>query len=80
MNKVSGSNYCLYLLILDCLYFFVQILNSAKDTSNEIKEKQEVAMVTEKAIDTARDDYVPIAVHSTNLFFLIGNCIIYLVV
>ncbi|XP_072937032.1 dynein axonemal heavy chain 7 [Epargyreus clarus] len=51
----------------------VQILNSAKDTSNEIKEKQEVAMVTEKAIDVARDDYVPIAVHSTNLFFLIAS-------
>lgn len=30
-------------------------------------------MVTEKAIDEARDDYVPIAVHSTNLFFLIGK-------
>ncbi|KOB65444.1 Uncharacterized protein OBRU01_22740, partial [Operophtera brumata] len=45
----------------------VQILNSAKDTSNEIKEKQVVAMVTEQAIDTARDDYVPIAVHATNL-------------
>ncbi|XP_052747260.1 dynein axonemal heavy chain 7 [Bicyclus anynana] len=51
----------------------VQILNSAKDMSNEIKEKQEVAMVTEKAIDVARDDYVPIAVHSTNLFFLIAS-------
>ncbi|XP_075991785.1 dynein heavy chain at 36C [Anticarsia gemmatalis] len=51
----------------------VQILNSAKDTSNEIKEKQEVAMVTEQAIDVARDDYVPIAVHSTNLFFLIAS-------
>lgn len=50
----------------------MQILNSAKDTANEIKEKQEVAMVTEKAIDVARNDYVPIAVHSTNLFFLIG--------
>ncbi|XP_068620866.1 dynein axonemal heavy chain 7 [Battus philenor] len=51
----------------------VQILNSAKDMANEIKEKQEVAMITEKAIDTARDDYVPIAVHSTNLFFLIAS-------
>ncbi|KOB68985.1 Dynein heavy chain 7, axonemal [Operophtera brumata] len=51
----------------------VQILNSAKDTSNEIKEKQVVAMATEQAIDTARDDYVPIAVHATNLFFLIGK-------
>ncbi|XP_049866243.1 dynein axonemal heavy chain 7-like [Pectinophora gossypiella] len=51
----------------------VQILNSAKDMSNEIKEKQEVAMVTEKAIDEARDHYVPIAEHSTNLFFLIAS-------
>ncbi|XP_045534007.1 dynein axonemal heavy chain 7 [Papilio machaon] len=51
----------------------VQILNSAKDMSNEIKEKQEVAMITEKAIDAARNDYVPIAVHSTNLFFLIAS-------
>uniref|UniRef100_A0A2A4JQR8 Dynein axonemal heavy chain 7 n=1 Tax=Heliothis virescens TaxID=7102 RepID=A0A2A4JQR8_HELVI len=51
----------------------VQILNSAKETSNEIKEKQEVAMITEAAIDVARDDYVPIAVHSTDLFFLIAS-------
>ncbi|XP_047042351.1 dynein axonemal heavy chain 7 [Helicoverpa zea] len=51
----------------------VQILNSAKETSNEIKEKQEVAMTTEAAIDVARDDYVPIAVHSTDLFFLIAS-------
>ncbi|KAI5631027.1 dynein heavy chain and region d6 of dynein motor domain-containing protein [Phthorimaea operculella] len=51
----------------------VQILNSAKDMSNEIKEKQEVAQVTEKAIDVARNDYIPIAVHSTNLFFLIAS-------
>ncbi|KAF9413227.1 hypothetical protein HW555_008507 [Spodoptera exigua] len=51
----------------------VQILNSAKETSNEIKEKQEVAMITEAAIDVARNDYVPIAVHSTDLFFLIAS-------
>ncbi|XP_049887204.1 dynein axonemal heavy chain 7-like [Pectinophora gossypiella] len=51
----------------------VQILNSAKDISNEIKEKQEVAVVTEKAIDVAREDYIPIAEHSTNLFFLIAS-------
>ncbi|XP_026726846.1 dynein heavy chain 7, axonemal [Trichoplusia ni] len=51
----------------------VQILNSAKDTANEIKEKQEVAMITEAAIDVARNDYVPIAVHSTDLFFLIAS-------
>ncbi|KAJ8726572.1 hypothetical protein PYW07_001270 [Mythimna separata] len=51
----------------------VQILNSAKDMSNEIKEKQIVAMATEQAIDVARDDYVPIAMHSTDLFFLIAS-------
>lgn len=49
-----------------------QVLNSAKETANEIKEKQEVAMVTEQAIDTARMDYLPIAEHSTNMFFLTG--------
>lgn len=30
-------------------------------------------MITEAAIDVARNDYVPIADHSTNLFFLIGK-------
>lgn len=30
-------------------------------------------MITEAAIDVARNDYVPIAVHSTDLFFLIGK-------
>ncbi|KAJ2953863.1 hypothetical protein O0L34_g1493 [Tuta absoluta] len=51
----------------------VQILNAAKDISNEIKEKQIVSVETEKAIDIARNDYVPIAEHATDLFFLTAS-------
>lgn len=49
----------------------VQILSSSKVLSNEINEKQAVAEVTEKQIDTARLGYTPIAKHSTILFFTI---------
>ncbi|XP_034234713.1 dynein heavy chain 7, axonemal isoform X2 [Thrips palmi] len=47
----------------------VQILSSSKSLANEIAEKQSVAEVTEKSIDSARLVYSPIAVHSTILFF-----------
>lgn len=49
----------------------VQVLSSSKVLSNEINEKQTVAEVTEKQIDTARLGYTPIARHSTILFFTI---------
>lgn len=49
----------------------VQILSTSKILSNEINEKQTVAEVTEKQIDTARLGYTPIAKHSTILFFSI---------
>lgn len=49
----------------------VQVLSSSKVLSNEINEKQSVAEVTEKQIDTARLGYTPIAKHSTILFFTI---------
>lgn len=51
----------------------VQILSSSKTLSNEIAAKQAVAEVTEQQIDKARMEYTPIAVHSTILFFTIGN-------
>lgn len=51
----------------------IQILSSSKVLSNEIAAKQAVAEVTEKQIDKARLEYTPIAVHSTILFFTIGN-------
>lgn len=49
----------------------VQVLSSSKALSNEINEKQAVAEVTEKQIDTARLGYTPIAKHATILFFTI---------
>ncbi|CAB0001089.1 unnamed protein product [Nesidiocoris tenuis] len=48
-------------------------LSSSKVLSNEIQEKQASAEVTERAIDAARLEYVPIAVHSAVLFFSISN-------
>lgn len=51
----------------------VQILSSSKILANEINEKQAIAEVTEKQIDTARQGYTPIAAHSTTLFFTIGK-------
>lgn len=51
----------------------VQILSSSKTLANEINEKQAVAEVTEKQIDSARLGYTPIAAHCTTLFFTIGK-------
>ncbi|XP_054282731.1 dynein axonemal heavy chain 7-like [Macrosteles quadrilineatus] len=51
----------------------VSVLSSSKVLANEISEKQAVAEVTEKSIDAARLEYVPIANHSTVLFFSITN-------
>lgn len=50
----------------------VQILSSAKALANDINEKQVVTEATEKLIDSARLSYIPIAEHSTILFFTIG--------
>ncbi|XP_032591888.1 dynein axonemal heavy chain 7 [Drosophila grimshawi] len=49
----------------------VQILSSAKALANDINEKQVITEATEKQIDSARLSYVPIAEHSTILFFTI---------
>uniref|UniRef100_A0A1A9UMG0 Dynein axonemal heavy chain 7 n=1 Tax=Glossina austeni TaxID=7395 RepID=A0A1A9UMG0_GLOAU len=49
----------------------VQVLSSSKALANEINEKQVVTEATEKKIDRARLSYVPIAEHSTILFFTI---------
>ncbi|KAG8243033.1 Dynein heavy chain 7, axonemal [Homalodisca vitripennis] len=51
----------------------VNVLSSSKVLANEISEKQAVAEVTEKSIDAARQEYQPIANHSTVLFFSIAN-------
>ncbi|XP_036230121.2 dynein axonemal heavy chain 7 isoform X1 [Bactrocera oleae] len=49
----------------------VQILSSSKALANDINEKQIVTEATERQIDIARLSYVPIAAHSTILFFTI---------
>lgn len=51
----------------------ISVLTSSKVLSNDIQVKQTAAEVTEKSIDTARLQYTPIAVHSTVLFFTIGE-------
>uniref|UniRef100_A0A1B0AJM8 Uncharacterized protein n=1 Tax=Glossina pallidipes TaxID=7398 RepID=A0A1B0AJM8_GLOPL len=49
----------------------VHVLSSSKALANEISEKQVITEATEKKIDHARLSYVPIAEHSTILFFTI---------
>ncbi|XP_074662516.1 dynein axonemal heavy chain 7-like [Tubulanus polymorphus] len=51
----------------------IKVLSSSKVLANEISEKQAIAEETEKQIDTTRQGYTPIAVHSTILFFSIAD-------
>lgn len=51
----------------------IQVLSSSKVLANEISEKQEVAAVTEKKINNTRQEYTPISVHSSVLFFTISD-------
>lgn len=51
----------------------IKVLNSSKDLSNEIAEKQSYFEETEQKIDATRLCYVPIAVHTTILFFSIAD-------
>ncbi|KAA3675930.1 dynein heavy chain, axonemal [Paragonimus westermani] len=51
----------------------IKVLNSSKELSNEIAEKQAYFEETEQKIDAARLGYVPIAIHSTILFFSIAD-------
>ncbi|KAK5640705.1 hypothetical protein RI129_009252 [Pyrocoelia pectoralis] len=49
----------------------IKILSSSKVLSAEIQAKQEIAAVTEKEIDSARNGYTPVSKHSSVLFFCI---------
>lgn len=49
----------------------ITILSSSKILSEEIQAKQVIAVVTEKEIDEARQQYVPVAQYSSVLFFCI---------
>lgn len=49
----------------------INILTSSKALSEDIQAKQVIAVLTETEIDTARQEYVPVAKHSAVLFFCI---------
>jgi hypothetical protein len=51
----------------------IKILSSSKVLSEEISAKQEIAASTEQEIDTTRNLYRPVAVHSSVLFFCISG-------
>ena len=51
----------------------INALNSSKQISNEIAEKQAIAEETEKKIDEVREGYKPIAYHSALLYFCIAD-------
>lgn len=51
----------------------IQILSSSKTLSEEISAKQEVAEKTQIEIETTRQGYLPVAEHSSVLFFCISD-------
>uniref|UniRef100_A0A7M5WS23 Dynein heavy chain 3, axonemal n=2 Tax=Clytia hemisphaerica TaxID=252671 RepID=A0A7M5WS23_9CNID len=51
----------------------IKILSSSKVLSEEITEKQLLAVSTEKEIDDTRNGYKPVAQHSSVLFFCISD-------
>ncbi|KAG8302485.1 Dynein heavy chain 3, axonemal [Homalodisca vitripennis] len=51
----------------------IQILSSSKVLSEEIQAKQEVSVLTEKEIDFARNQFIPVAKHSSILFLSISE-------
>lgn len=55
----------------------IEILTSSKNLSDDIQSKQAATEITEKSIDKARLQYTSIAVHSTVLFFTIGEIYIF---
>ena len=51
----------------------IQILSSSKKISEEIEAKQKIAEETQKEIEFTRQGYLPVAKHSTILFFCISD-------
>jgi len=51
----------------------INVLSSSKALANKIAAKQEIAEVTEKQIDEARQGYVPVAFQGSILFFCIAD-------
>jgi len=51
----------------------INVLSSSKVLSEDISAKQEIATKTEIEIDVTRNEYKPVAVHSSILFFCISD-------
>lgn len=51
--------------------YAIKILSSSKVLSEDIQAKQKISALTEKEIDFARNQYVPVSKHSSVLFFCI---------
>lgn len=51
----------------------INILSSSKIISEDIQEKQVIAVATEIEIDAARQQYIPVSKHSAILFFCISE-------
>ncbi|CAG0920877.1 unnamed protein product [Notodromas monacha] len=51
----------------------IQVLSSSKLLSEEIKKKELVIAATENEIDSTRNQYKPVATHSSRLFFCISE-------
>jgi len=51
----------------------INILSSSKILSEDIQEKQVIAVATEIEIDAARQQYIPVSKHSAILFFCISE-------
>ena len=51
----------------------IQVLSDSKNLSRTISAKQEIAAKTEAQIDEAREEYLPVAVKSSRIFFCITD-------
>jgi dynein heavy chain len=66
------------IILHDFQFIFCQIIEILtsfffQNTSNEIKEKQEISEVTEKEIDNARETYQEVSQQASSLFFCISD-------